>query len=116
MSFNISSVGPAEAKPVPSSGASRAQRPAPAAPPSVSEDDSVMVDTIPSSPPPEVHAAMAVAADAYDKLKATGRALSFQIDEGTGKLHIEVHDPNGQVLFTLPPSKALEIASGGSLG
>ena len=56
-----------------------------------------------------------MAADAYDKLQAGGRALSFQVDSGTGKLHIEVHDLRGQVLFTVPASKALDIAAGGSL-
>ncbi|HUO73915.1 MAG TPA: hypothetical protein VMU39_24295 [Solirubrobacteraceae bacterium] len=58
---------------------------------------------------------MGVAADAYERLKQSGRQLSFQVDAGTGKLHIEVHDLHGQVLFTVPPSKALDIASGGSL-
>ncbi len=111
MGFNISSVGPAEAKQVPSTGGARAQRSAPAR----AADDSVKVDAIPSSPPPEVQAAMGVAADAYEKLKATGRQLSFQIDDATGKLHIEVHDLRGKVLFTVPPSKALDVASGGSL-
>jgi hypothetical protein len=111
MGFNISSVGPAEARQVPSSGASRAQRAAPAA----RADDSVRVDTIPSAPPPEVHAAMGVAADAYDRLQASGRALSFHLDDATGHLQISVHDLHGEVLFTVPPSKALDIASGGGL-
>jgi uncharacterized FlaG/YvyC family protein len=114
MSINISSVGPPEARQVPSSGATRSQRTAPAAP-SAASADSVKVDTLPSSPPPEVHAAMNVAADAYEKLKAEGRQLSFQLDDATGKLHIEVHDLHGQVLFTVPPSKVLDVASGGSL-
>ncbi len=111
MGFNISSVGPAEAKQVPSSGATRSQRSTPVP----ATNDSVKVDAIPSAPPPEVHAARGVAADAYEKLKASGRQLSFQIDAGTGKVHIEVHDLRGEVLFTVPPSKALDIASGGSL-
>jgi len=114
MGFNISSVGPSEAKPVPSGGATRAQRATPTAS-SASANDSVRVDTIPTTPPPEVHTAMGVAADAYERLKQSGRQLSFQVDAGTGKLHIEVHDLHGQVLFTVPPSKALDIASGGSL-
>jgi hypothetical protein len=114
MSFNISSVGPGQAKPVSSSGEVRAQRPAPTAP-ATAADASVRVDTFPSEPPPEVHAAMSVASDAYDKLQAADRQLSFQLDSGTGKLRIEVHDLRGQVLFTVPAAKALAIASGASL-
>jgi hypothetical protein len=114
MSFHISSVGPAEAKPVPSHGANRAQRSDPTIKTAIA-DDSVRVDAMPSSPPAEVHAAMGVAADAYDKLQASGRALSFQVDSGTGKLHVEVHDLHGKVLFTVPAAKALDIAAGGSL-
>lgn len=114
MSINIPSVGPSDAKQVPISGAARAQRSAPA-PRTAVASDSVRVDTFPSEPPPEVHAAMNVASDAYDKLKASGRQLSFQVDAGTGKLHVEVHDLRGKVLFTVPASKALDVASGASL-
>jgi hypothetical protein len=113
MNFNIASVGAAAAKPVAPSGPNnRNER---AAPTSRSEEDSVVVDALPGSPPPEVHDAMAVAASSYEKLQSQGRELSFQIDEGTGKLHIAVHDLNGQVLFTVPPSKVLDVAAGGSL-
>jgi len=83
--------------------------------PSNAAQDSVTVDTIPSSPPPEVHEAMGVAAQAYDKLQAEGREMRFKVNEGTGKLVVEVHDLHGQLLFQVPASKALEVASGGSL-
>jgi hypothetical protein len=77
--------------------------------------ESVTVDTIPSSPPPEVHEAMGVAAQAYDKLQAQGQQMRFKVNEGTGKLVVEIHDLHGQLLFQVPSSKALDVASGGSL-
>ena len=83
--------------------------------PSNAAQDSVTVDTIPSSPPPEVHEAMGVAAQAYDQLQADGRQMRFKVNEGTGKLVVEVHDLHGQLLFQVPASKALDVASGGSL-
>ncbi|MGZ4182420.1 MAG: hypothetical protein ACXVUL_17255 [Solirubrobacteraceae bacterium] len=81
----------------------------------VQASDSVTVDTIPSSPPPEVHEAMGVAAQAYDKLQDQGRQMRFKVNEGTGKLVVEVHDLHGKLLFQVPASKALDVASGGSL-
>lgn len=83
--------------------------------PSNAAQDSVTVDTIPSSPPPEVHEAMGVAAQAYDKLQDQGRQMRFKVNEGTGKLVVEVHDLHGKLLFQVPASKALDVASGGSL-
>jgi uncharacterized FlaG/YvyC family protein len=113
MNFNIASVGAAAAKPVAPSGASnRTERTAPTA---KTDEDSVKVDAMPGSPPPEVHDAIGVAASAYEKLQSQDRELSFQIDDRTGKVHIEVHNLRGEVLFSVPPSKALDIAGGGSL-
>ena len=83
--------------------------------PSNAAQDSVTVDTIPSSPPPEVHEAMGVAAQAYDKLQAQGQEMRFKVNPGTGKLVVEVHDLHGTLLFQVPASKALDVASGGSL-
>jgi hypothetical protein len=83
--------------------------------PSNAAQDSVTVDTIPSSPPPEVHEAMGVAAQAYDKLQAQGREMRFKVNQGTGKLVVEVHDLHGQLLFQVPASKALDVAGGASL-
>ena len=76
---------------------------------------SATVDTIPSSPPPEVHEAMVVAAQAYDRLRAAGREMRFRVNDGTGKLVVEIHDLHGNLLFSVPASKALEVAGGGSL-
>jgi uncharacterized FlaG/YvyC family protein len=111
MSFDITSVArTAAAVPAPATQAKNVEGVA-----SASSADSVTVDTIPASPPPEVHDAMAVADQAYKNLKANGSELRFKVDEATGKLEIQVHDTHGNLLFTLPPHKALEVAEGGSL-
>jgi hypothetical protein len=41
--------------------------------------------------------------------------LHFKVDDATGKLIVEVHDLHGNLLFTVPASKALDFAGGGSL-
>jgi hypothetical protein len=111
MSFDIAPVGQ-----TPSAAPASATPPASASTPAVAKaNDPVTVDTIPASPPPEVHAAMGVAAQAYQDLKDQGSELRFKVDEPSGKLVIEVHDTHGNLLFTLPPHKVLDIAAGGSL-
>lgn len=112
MSFDIASVGGVAPLPGPArtEAAAAGSTTAPA-----SAADPVKVDTIPSSPPPEVQAAMSVAAQSYDKLQDSGRGLHFKVDDATGKLIVEVHDLHGNLLFTVPASKALDIAGGGSL-
>jgi hypothetical protein len=96
------STSPPASAPAPATAATQAAAP-------------VTVDTIPASPPPEVHDAMGVAAKAYQDLKDDGSELRFKVDEPSGKLVIEVHDTHGNLLFTLPPHKVLDIAAGGSL-
>jgi hypothetical protein len=111
MSFDITSVArTAAVVPTPAKPAANV-----AAPESAHPADPVHVDTIPASPPPEVHEAMGVADKAYRDLKDNGSELRFKVDEATGKLQIEVHDAKGNLLFTLPPHKVLEVAEGGSL-
>lgn len=111
MSFDIGSVGgtPAAAR------AARSTRPNAAPTPAVRSTDSVTVDTIPTSPPDEVHDAIGVANQAYHTLKASGSEMRFKVNETTGKLTVEVHDGSGNLMFTVPASTALDVASGGSL-
>jgi hypothetical protein len=111
MSFDISSVGRMPAAAPASTGRSSNAAPAPSA----HTTDPVTVDTFPASPPPEVHDAIGVANHAYENLKASGQELHFKINEATGKLTVEVHDTHGNLLFTVPSSKVLDGASGGSL-
>jgi hypothetical protein len=78
-------------------------------------DEAVHVDTFPSSPPAEVHDAIAVATGAHERLAQSNRAMHFHIDDRTGQLSVEIHDLKGNVLFTVPASKALDVAAGGTL-
>ena len=108
MSFDIGSVGRTPAT-APTQG-SRSS--APASTSSAEAADGVTVDTIPASPPPEVQDAMGVANQAYQSLQASGTELRFKVNEATGKLSVEVHDTHGNLLFTVPASTALDVASG----
>jgi hypothetical protein len=108
MSFDIGSVGHTPAAAPSQTPRSSAPAPAQAAHPT----DTVTVDTIPATPPPEVHDAMGVAHHAYHNLKAQGSELRFKINEQTGKLTVEVHDVHGNLMFTVPASTVLDVASG----
>jgi hypothetical protein len=111
MSFDIGSVGRTPA----AAPASNSPRPT-AVPSAAAHDaDTVTVDTIPASPPDEVHDAIGVANQAYHNLQAAGSELRFRVNESTGKLSVEVHDVNGNLMFTVPASTALDVASGASL-
>ena len=77
--------------------------------------EEVRVDTIPSKPPAELRAEMDRAAKRVDELKAEGRELHFTRDADTGRVVVQVRDLSGNVLRTIPPSKAMEVASGAKL-
>jgi hypothetical protein len=134
MSYDIAPVGrtPAAA-PTPTTPVTAAPRAVWTPPPTaaataaagaVAAQASVTVDTIhasapaqiPASPPAEVHEAMAVAAAAYHTLQAADREVRFKLHEATGKVSVEIHDSHGNLLFSVPSSKALDLAAGGSLG
>jgi hypothetical protein len=68
------------------------------------------VDAIPASPPAEVVAEMLAAQRAIDEMHARGRTLHFAMDGP--RVRIEVHDLDGNVLKEIPPSRALEVATG----
>ncbi len=70
------------------------------------------LETFPSSPPAEVLDQMAGAARAHDALTAQGRELHFAHDGTSGRIEIEVRDAEGNVLRTLSPSEALQVAAG----
>ena len=42
--------------------------------------------------------------------------LHFAYDDSSKRVVIQVRDTNGNVLDTIPPSKALDVVSGGDLG
>jgi hypothetical protein len=68
------------------------------------------VDAIPASPPPEVIAEMLAAQRAIDDMHARGRTLHFAMDGA--RVRIEVQDLDGNVLKQIPPSRALDVATG----
>jgi len=111
MSFDIGSVGGTPA----AAAAQGSHRPTAAPSSSVQSADTVTVDTIPASPPDEVLDAIGVANQAYHNLQASGSEMRFKVNEATGKLSVEVHDVHGNLMFTVPASTALDVASGGSL-
>ena|SRR5437764_11236765 len=77
--------------------------------------DAVQLDMIPSSPPPELHDQIDAAGQRVDELKAEGRELHFSFNEHSKRVEIQVRDLKGNVLRTIPPSKALSVASGEKL-
>lgn len=86
--------------------------PGPAASESQAADDSVTVDAMAASPPPEVYEAMDVASAAVDELAARGLEVRFGSDRATGGLVVSVHDQEGNVMRTISGSDALDIAAG----
>jgi flagellar protein FlaG len=68
---------------------------------------------IPEGPPPEVLEAMDAAGRVARELHATGRELRFTPPEDpVGRVLVEVCDLDGNVLRTIPPSEALDVATG----
>jgi flagellar protein FlaG len=86
--------------------------PAPDAPgrPPAEPGVAATVDTVPSSPPPELRAEILAAQRAVRDMYERGRELHFEMTDG--RLRIELRDLDGNVLKTIPPSHALEIAGG----
>ena len=74
-----------------------------------------VADVIPASPPPEVLAEVERAGARASELASQNRELHFRRDEVTGRTIIEVRTLEGEVLRTIPPSKLLDVMSGGEL-
>jgi uncharacterized FlaG/YvyC family protein len=72
-------------------------------------------DTTPSRPPAEVLREMEAASQRYDELRSQHRELHFKHDAQQNRVVVEVRDPDGNVLRTIPPSKALDVIAGGPL-
>jgi hypothetical protein len=75
----------------------------------------VSLDTLPSSPPQEVLDEMTSAAQIHDELSSQGRELRFARDAQSGRTRIEVRDRRGNMLRTISPAQALEVAAGAPL-
>jgi hypothetical protein len=83
--------------------------------PSAVRDRSAVVADVPPAPPAEAREMVGRAAERVDELRAEGRELHFSHDEATNRVIIEVRDLDGNVLRTIPPSKALDIMAGAEL-
>ncbi len=74
----------------------------------------VTVDTLPASPPEHLLEEMYDASKVADRLRAQQRELHFEA-VGTGRVVVQVRDLDGNVIRTIPPAAALDVASGKSL-
>jgi hypothetical protein len=119
MSFQVPSVAPQDIAEL-SAAQPRTQAGTPAGPAAPAEahgaaSEAVAVDATPSRPPAEVLAQMEAASRRYDELRAQKRELHFTHDDQRNRVVVEVRDLEGNVLRTIPPSKALDIIAGGPL-
>jgi hypothetical protein len=110
MDFNI----PPIAGGVERTGPAARNAPAPKADFSAALDTAVNVSTLPASPPPAVLEDMHEAARVAEQLHAQQRELHFEPTE-SGRVIVQVRDLDGNVIRTIPPARALEIAAGDPL-
>jgi FlaG protein len=78
-------------------------------------EDGAKADVVGSTPPADVSDQVAFAAQRALDLFADNRELHFSKDEQSGRIIVQVRDLDGNVLRTIPPSKALQVASGDTL-
>ena len=76
------------------------------------EVDSVHLSSVPPAPPEDVLAEIQRARTRAEELIAANRELHFAKDEVTGRIIVEVRDARGEVLRTIPPSRALAVMDG----
>jgi FlaG protein len=76
--------------------------------------DTVFGD-VPPAPTEEVRKHVDRAAEVVAQLHESNRELHFTKDETTGRVVIQVRDLDGNVLKTIPPSRALDVMSGAAL-
>jgi uncharacterized FlaG/YvyC family protein len=105
MDFNFPPVGGVERS-------SQAQRTSSVQAPASSEPvAAVTVDTLPASPPEHLLEEMHDAARVADMLRAQQRELHFEA-VGSGRVVVQVRDLDGNVIRTIPPVGALDVAAG----
>ena len=81
----------------------------------VQADRAAATSHIPATPPPDVVVEIHRAAARAQELHSANRELHFEKDPGSGRIVVQVRDLNGNVLRTIPPSKALDVMSGAGL-
>lgn len=82
---------------------------------SVSGEAPVSVDTVPTSPPPEVLEQVRAAGRAYERLQAQGLQVRYSHDPSSRKTTATLLDRSGAVLRTLSPSEVVKLAEGEAL-
>jgi hypothetical protein len=70
---------------------------------------------VPASPPPDVLREVEAAGRRAAELAAQQRELHFEKDPASGRIVVQVRDLDGNVLRTIPPSKALAVMAGADL-
>jgi flagellar protein FlaG len=71
------------------------------------------VKTIPATPPPDLLEQVTTAARVAEELRAMGRELHFEPPTAPGgRVGVQVRDLEGNVIRTVTPAEALEIATG----
>jgi FlaG protein len=81
----------------------------------VQAERAVASSHIPVTPPPDVVAEVQRAAARADELHKANRELHFEKDHASGRIVVQVRDLSGNVLRTIPPSKALDVMAGAGL-
>jgi hypothetical protein len=76
------------------------------------QESGTIVGDVPPAPAPEARELVAKAAEVVRKMHDNNRELHFSKDETSNRVVIEVRDLDGNVLKTIPPSKALDVMSG----
>ena len=79
------------------------------------EETGTIVGDVPPAPTPEARELVAKAAEVVEQLHKNNRELHFSRDEESNRVVIQVRDLDGNVIKTIPPSKALDIMSGDEL-
>ncbi len=116
MSFTVPPAGPQDTAALAAVSARSRTDSAPQERPKVEVVEGATVDTLPSRPPAEVLQEMEAASRRYDELRSQQRELHFTHDASLNRVVVEVRDLEGNVLRTIPPSKALDVIAGGPLG
>jgi hypothetical protein len=70
------------------------------------------IEPIPANPPQEVLDDLDTAGRVLGDLDDKNVSLKLALDDQTGRVHVELHDADGQVLRRVPASQALDLLAG----
>ncbi len=115
MSIHVSPAGPQDAAALAAAQPRTRVQPVDQQRPALQVVPGAIVDTTPNRPPAEVLAEMEAASRRWDELQSQHRQLHFKHDDAQNRVVVEVRDMDGNVLRTIPPSKALDVIAGAPL-